>query len=128
MVQVQITDLRPDDEQAIEQIAALLVRGFREHWPGAWPDMHSALMEVAESFGEGRISRVARDAQGSVVGWIGGIPQYDGKVWELHPLVEHEEWQGKGGGRGLVRAEEGRGGEEGRIRWERRYLKQKNRP
>src|SRR3712207_6619052 len=102
MVQVQITDPRPDDEQAMEQIAALLARGFREHWPAAWPDMHAALTEVAESFGEGRISRVARDTEGSVVGWIGGIPQYDGNVWELHPLVLHEDWQGKGVGRALV--------------------------
>jgi len=33
----------------------------------------SALAEVRESFGPGRIRRVALEAAGSVVGWVGGI-------------------------------------------------------
>ena len=37
-----------------------------------------------------------------VVGWIGGIPQYDGHVWELHPLVVAENWRRRGIGRALV--------------------------
>ena len=49
-----------------------------------------------------RILRVALDAQGNVAGWIGGIPQYDGHVWELHPLVVKPELQGKGFGKALV--------------------------
>ena len=36
------------------------------------------------------------------MGWIGGISQYDGSVWELHPLVVRSEYRRKGIGRTLV--------------------------
>ena len=36
---MRISDLDPNNEQLIEQAAALLVEGFREHWPRAWPDI-----------------------------------------------------------------------------------------
>jgi aminoglycoside 6'-N-acetyltransferase I len=100
---MQIIDLSPEDNQAIEQVAAILVAGFKEHWPDAWPDMDSALEEVRESFGADRISRVAIDEDGStVLGWIGGISEYDGNVWELHPLVISQKHQGQGIGSALV--------------------------
>ena len=98
----QITTLDPADDSAIQQIAEILVAGFKQHWPQAWPDLASALDEVRESFGEGRLSRVARDAGGQVLGWIGGIRQYYGHVWELHPLVVHSGYQRQGIGRALV--------------------------
>jgi aminoglycoside 6'-N-acetyltransferase I len=98
---MEITDLRPDDWDAIHQAAALLVAAFREHWPTAWPDMKSALQEVRESFGEGRVSRIAVE-DGVVLGWVGGIPGYGGNVWEVHPLVVHPHHQGRGIGRALL--------------------------
>jgi aminoglycoside 6'-N-acetyltransferase I len=99
---MHIVNLRPDDETAIRQVAALLVEGFAANWPEAWPDLESALEEVRESFAAGRISRVALDEDGMVLGWIGGISQYRGHVWELHPLVVRVNQQGKGIGRALV--------------------------
>jgi len=60
---VRITNLHPDNENAIHQAAALLVRGFQKHWPTAWPDMKTALKEVQQSFGEERISRVEVDPE-----------------------------------------------------------------
>jgi aminoglycoside 6'-N-acetyltransferase I len=99
---VRIITLSPDDEGAIRQAAALLVQGFREHWPNAWPDIEAALQEVHESFGPDRISRVAVDDAGTVLGWIGGIREYDGYVWELHPLVVRPDHQRQGVGRALV--------------------------
>src|SRR6266702_836758 len=99
---MQIVDLRSDNESAIRQIAALLVEGFATNWPGSWPDPESALEEVRESFAAGRISRVALDEDGIVLGWIGGISHYRGHVWELHPLVVRVNQQGKGIGRALV--------------------------
>jgi aminoglycoside 6'-N-acetyltransferase I len=99
---MHIVDLRPEDEVAIHQVAALLVEGFAANWPEAWPDLESALEEVRESFAVGRISRVALDEDGMVLGWIGGISQYRGHVWELHPLVVRINQQGKGIGRALV--------------------------
>ena len=92
---MRIVDLRPDHEAAIRQVAALLVEGFATNWPGSWPDLGSALEEVRESFGAGRISRIAQDLDGTVLGWIGGISQYRGHVWELHPLVVRVSQQGR---------------------------------
>ncbi len=112
---MHITDLGPTDESLIHQTAALLVEGFREHWPDAWPDMDSALAEVRESFGAARISRVALDADGSVAGWIGGIPEYDGLVWQLHPLVVRPDRQRRGIGRALVADLEQRVAERGAL-------------
>jgi aminoglycoside 6'-N-acetyltransferase I len=91
---MHIVDLRSDEESAIRQVAALLVEGFATNWPGAWPDLESALEEVRESFAAGRISRVAQDSDGTVLGWVGGISHYRGHVWELHPLVVRVSQQG----------------------------------
>lgn len=99
---MQIIDLRPDDEAAIQQAATLLVEGFKAHWPNAWPDMAAALEEVRESFGADRMSRVAIDKSGTVLGWIGGISHYNGNVWELHPLVVRSDARRQGIGRALV--------------------------
>lgn len=97
-----ITSLDSGDEPSIQQAAELLVAGFKEHWPDAYPGLNSALAEVRESFGKDRLSRVAHDEAGRVLGWIGGIRQYDGHVWELHPLIVHPGYQGQGIGRALV--------------------------
>jgi len=51
---VKIMDLDASDDQAIRQVASILVEGFREHWPDAWPDIQSGLDEVRESFEPGR--------------------------------------------------------------------------
>ena len=102
---IAITDLLPDDATVLRQTAQLLVDGFRDNWPDAWPDMESALEDVHQSLGGDRISRIAVESNTKpteVVGWIGGIRQYDGRVWELHPLVVKSSHQNKGIGRALV--------------------------
>jgi aminoglycoside 6'-N-acetyltransferase I len=83
----RIVDLLPHHKRRIRQAAQLLVAGFEDHFPGYWTDLDAGLEEVMESFARDRISRVAVDERGNVLGWIGGIEQYDGHVWELHPLV-----------------------------------------
>jgi aminoglycoside 6'-N-acetyltransferase I len=98
-----IGDLAAEDTATIEQVAAILVAAFAEQYSDAWPDMRSALDEVRESLEPGRISRVARDAGGAVLGWVGAIPQYRGRVCELHPLAVDPARQGQGIGRALVR-------------------------
>ena len=103
---IRIIDLLPEDEKAVNQTAALLIEGFREHNPVSWPDMEKALKEVRESFQDDRISRVAVDEEGNVLGWIGGIhlhPQYQGRLWELHPVVVQPSRQRQGIGRALVK-------------------------
>jgi aminoglycoside 6'-N-acetyltransferase I len=62
-----------------------------------------ALAEIHEMLAADRILRVALDDQENLIGLIGGIPQYDGLVWELHPLVVKPGLQAKGIGTALVR-------------------------
>lgn len=94
--------LTPDQDPLIQQAAQILVDGFRSHWPEAWPTLQDGLDEVHEMLSADRILRVVLDAEGNVAGWIGGIPHYDGHVWELHPMVVKKELQGQGLGRGLI--------------------------
>lgn len=100
----------------LEQAANLLVVGFREHWPNAWPDFAAGLEEVREMLAPERVCRAAvEDESGEVLGWVGGIPEYEGNVWELHPLVVRPDCQGQGIGRALVADFEERVRERGGI-------------
>lgn len=99
---MRITDLTPENSRAIEQTAMLLVDGFSDTGTTAWPDLEEALSEVKDFFQPGRISRVALDEAGNVQGWIGGIEEYDGNVWELHPLVVRRDCRWQGIGRALM--------------------------
>ncbi len=99
---MQILDFPADDADALRQAALLLVEGFKTHWPNAWPDMESALEEVREALEPGKINRIAVDDDGTLLGWIGALPEYDGNAWELHPLIVHPAHQGRGIGRVLV--------------------------
>jgi aminoglycoside 6'-N-acetyltransferase I len=94
---------QPEDENLIHQAAQLLVDAFREHWPDAWPMLDDATKEVHEMLEPEKICRVALNEQGKLLGIIGGIPGYDGHVWELHPLAVQPNMQGKGVGRALVK-------------------------
>lgn len=102
---IRIVPLRPDDREAVRQAAELLVEGFRDNWPDAFPRLDEALAEMAEfATDPERSAWAAVDAEDRVVGWIGGIRQYEGNVWELHPLVVGTAYQGRGIGRALVQA------------------------
>jgi aminoglycoside 6'-N-acetyltransferase I len=91
-----------ENESLLQQAAQLMVDAFREHWPDAWPTFEDGLKEAHEMLEADRICRVAIDEQGNLLGIIGGIPGYDGHVWELHPLAVQPILQGQGIGRALV--------------------------
>ncbi len=97
-----IIDLPQNNDVMIGQTAKLLFDAFKERWPDAWPTIGAALEEVRESFDEDRISRVAIGEDDAVLGWVGAIKMYDGRVWELHPLAVSPCAQGLGVGRALV--------------------------
>lgn len=87
-----------------EQAAEILTLAFRARWPGSWDTIEDGREEVAEMLAEDRILLAACDPDGRVLGWVGGIPEYDGVVWELHPLAVHPGFQRQGIGRALVEA------------------------
>jgi aminoglycoside 6'-N-acetyltransferase I len=100
-----IEDLTATDSARIEGAARLLHAAF-SHF-GAWTTIAEARQEVVDSLSEDRVSRVAVGADGAVLGWIGAIREYDGLVWELHPIVVAEAWRRRGVGRALVQDLEG---------------------
>jgi aminoglycoside 6'-N-acetyltransferase I len=91
-----------ENEHLLHQAAQLMVDAFCEHWPDAWPTFEEGLKEIHEMLEAERFCRAAVDEQGNLIGIIGGIPTYDGHVWELHPLAVQPNMQGKGIGRALV--------------------------
>lgn len=99
---MKIKSLLPDDEKLIRQAAQLMVDAFREHWPNAWPSLEDGLQEVHEMLAAERICRAAVDEDQNLLGVSGGISQYDGHVWELHPLAVQPGMQGKGIGKALI--------------------------
>jgi aminoglycoside 6'-N-acetyltransferase I len=85
----------------IEQCARMLVDEFVR--PAGWHTLDSASDEVERVLRDGfALAMVAEEDL--VAGWIGGLPEYDGRVWELHPLVVRTSHRRLGVGRELVRA------------------------
>ena len=100
---IHITDLRASDHELIQQAAALLVAELSlPHWPTGYLTLQKALDEVQDCLQPEFIVRVACDARGLLMGWIGGRPGYEGRVWELHPIVVQRDSQRRGVGRALV--------------------------
>lgn len=84
-----------------DRAAELLIEGFHEHWPEAWPTLDDAREEFDEVLALGP-ALGATGEQGTLLGWIAARPEYDGNVWEIHPIVVAEETRGTGLGRALV--------------------------
>ena len=97
---MSVVDLSTQAEHVLEQAASLLAEHFDE--PKGWPTLTGAREEVASVISKG-FARAMVDGE-TLLGWIGGLPQYDGRVWELHPLVVRREHRRQGIGRTLVAA------------------------
>ena len=95
---MEIVDLAGQPESVREQAAVLLVEHFDE--PSGWPSMDRAREEVVQILRDG-FARAALEGD-AVIGWVGGLPEYDGRVWELHPVVVRRERRRLGVGRSLV--------------------------
>jgi len=96
---LQITQLTPTMITAAHQAAQLLHLVFGPE--GSWETLAEAIQEVAEMLAPNRMVWVAMVNE-EVIGWIGGVPHYEGNVWELHPLLVSPAWQRQGIGSTLV--------------------------
>jgi aminoglycoside 6'-N-acetyltransferase I len=96
---VKIAAFPIDDASVRRQAAELLVEAFPH--PNGWPTMTDALEQVDDVLVPAGRCRVALDGD-ELVGWIGSMPGFRGRVWELHPLVVRANAQGRGIGRELV--------------------------
>lgn len=98
---MQSIDMNSASEDLLKQAAELLVEGFREHWPEAWPTLEEAQETVQDLLGMDKICLGAVEGD-TLLGWIGGLEEYDGHVWELHPMVVRADRQKRGVGRFLI--------------------------
>lgn len=96
----RITDLGSAPGVLRREAALLLVEAF-DH-PLGWSSEEAAAAEVERVLREG--FGVAALGDGILLGWAGGLPEYDGRVWELHPIVVRRECRLRGIGRSLVSA------------------------
>ncbi len=108
---MSIVDLAVQPASVREQAAALLVDEFHE--PGGWPNLAAARPEVARVIREG-FARAMLEGD-VLLGWVGGLPMYDGRVWELHPIVVRRRHRRRGIGRALVGAFEAEAAERGGL-------------
>ena len=83
------------------EAARVLLEAFSAKNNRTWETLADAEKELNECLNADFVcSGCVRD--GSVVGWIGARPMYGNTTWELHPLVVHPRFQGKGIGRKLI--------------------------
>ena len=95
-----IVDLALQPGSIRDAAAEFLVAEFDA--PSGWRDRASATSEVARVLRDGFARAVVED--GRLAGWVGALPEYNGRVWELHPIVVQRAYRRRGVGRLLVAA------------------------
>ena len=88
---MKLVDLATQPESVLDEAARLLHERFNH--PNGWPSLAAAREEVAQILRAGFARAVLED--GSLHGWVGGLPEYGGKVWELHPMLEEGRYEEK---------------------------------
>ncbi len=87
-----------------QEAAAIILVDALQHAPSAWRDQSAAQAEVASFLDDPERAAIALLEEHRLIGWVGRISCYDGKAWELHPLVVDPSLQRRGHGRRLVAA------------------------
>lgn len=95
---MQISHLSHQPELIHQSAAQLLTDCLGNS--NSWPSLESASEELRQILIDGFALAAIQEDQ--VIGWIGGLPEYSGRVWELHPLVVHPDYRLRGLGRELV--------------------------
>lgn len=113
---MNIVDLEPSDDTAVEQAAGIVFEAFHDQWPLWMPDLETAKRMVKDRCSPGRISRVALDETGAVMGWIVGSREAEEETaWEVDPLAVRADRRGAGVGRALIADLEGEARRRGGI-------------
>lgn len=97
---MELVDLADQPAAILDQAAGLLHDSFNH--PSGWPTLAGAREEVDGILRAGFARALVED--GTLLGWIGGLPEYGGRVWELHPIVVRPDRRRQGLGRALVAA------------------------
>ena len=114
---MEIVNMQILNQTQREQAAQMLT----DELPLGWATLADALEEVndrldnIERDGDGESLFLAAIESGEVLGWVGMLPSYCGRVYELHPLVVRHDQQRKGIGTQLVRALENAAKERGGL-------------
>jgi len=98
---MKIVNMNTLSESQLIQAAQMLT----DELPLGWSTLADATEEVNTLLNdedEPDSLFLAAVEDGDVVGWCGILPEYSGKVFELHPLVVRHDQQGKGVGRKLL--------------------------
>lgn len=95
-----IVDLAAQPIAIRRQAAAILAEAFPHD--NGWPTIEKGLEEIDWVAKDGFV-RAAVDDE-NVLGWVGGLSEYRGRVWELHPIVVDKARRLQGIGRALVAA------------------------
>ncbi|MDR0292683.1 MAG: GNAT family N-acetyltransferase [Oscillospiraceae bacterium] len=96
---MKIVNMKTLDREQLTQAAQMLT----DELPLGWPALADAEAEVNERWrDEADALFLAAVDGGAVVGWCGILPHYDGRVFELHPLVVRRDRQREGIGTILV--------------------------
>ncbi|HJQ40566.1 MAG TPA: GNAT family N-acetyltransferase [Thermoanaerobaculia bacterium] len=93
-----IVDLGEQPDALRELAAQMLVEEF--DGPTGWTSLEAAREAVQEVLDAGFARALIDDDV--LCGWVGGLAEYEGRVWELHPLVVRRELRHRGIGRQLV--------------------------
>lgn len=100
---MKIIDMKNLDESQRTQAAQMLTKEL----PQGWPTPEDALEEINMLLGdedEPEALFLSAVENNEVIGWCGILPEYDGRVFELHPLVVRHDQQGRGIGKMLMAA------------------------
>jgi len=114
---IKIINMQTLNENQRAQAAQMLT----DELPAGWKTFDDAMEEVAdrvdniECDGDGESLFLAAVENNEVLGWVGMLPSYSGKVYELHPLVVRRDRQGRGVGTQLVQAIEAAAKSQGGI-------------
>ncbi|MCL2030046.1 MAG: GNAT family N-acetyltransferase [Oscillospiraceae bacterium] len=116
-IEMKIVNMQTLNPTQRTQAAQMLT----DELPLGWATLADAFEEVTdrvdnlERDGDGEALFLAAVEEEEVLGWIGMLPSYSGRVYELHPLVVRRDQQRKGIGTMLVRALEKEAGKRGGL-------------